>query len=57
MTPADPQEEDITQAFELGYNAANGIRLNPRAIHICAGLYGEEWRRPSQNEGLGQTIF
>ncbi|MBO9199050.1 MULTISPECIES: lytic transglycosylase domain-containing protein [Niastella] len=31
---ADPQEEDLTHAFELGYNSANGIRLNPRAIQF-----------------------
>src|ERR1044072_1918368 len=31
---ADPQEEDLTQAFEMGYNASNGIRLNPRAIQF-----------------------
>src|SRR6185295_5317023 len=31
---ADPQEEDLTHAFEQGYNSANGIKLNPRAIQF-----------------------
>lgn len=45
---ADPQEEDITQAFELGYNAANGIRLNPRAIQFVQDYMernGEDLRK------------
>jgi len=31
---ADPREDELTHAFELGYNSANGIRLNPRAIQF-----------------------
>lgn len=45
---ADPQEEDITQAFELGYNASNGIRLNPRAIQFVQDYMernGEDLRK------------
>ncbi len=45
---ADPQEEDITQAFEVGYNAANGIRLNPRAIQFVQDYMernGEDLRK------------
>lgn len=30
---ADPQDQDA-QTLEMGYNAANGIRLNPRAIQF-----------------------
>jgi membrane-bound lytic murein transglycosylase D len=55
---ADPQEEDLTQAFELGYNASNGIRLNPRAIQFVQDYMernGEDlrkmksWARPYFN--------
>ena len=45
---ADPQEEDITHAFELGYNASNGIRLNPRAIQFVQDYMernGEDLRK------------
>jgi membrane-bound lytic murein transglycosylase D len=45
---ADPQEEDITHAFELGYNTANGIRLNPRAIQFVQDYMeknGEDLRK------------
>lgn len=45
---ADPQEEDITLAFELGYNASNGIRLNPRAIQFVQDYMernGEDLRK------------
>lgn len=31
---ADPKEDEVTHALELGYNSANGIRLNPRAIQF-----------------------
>lgn len=31
---ADPQDDDLTHALELGYNSSNGIRLNPRAIQF-----------------------
>ena len=45
---ADPQEEDITHAFEMGYNTANGIRLNPRAIQFVQDYMeknGEDLRK------------
>ena len=45
---ADPQEEDLTHAFELGYNTANGIRLNPRAIQFVQDYMeknGEDLRK------------
>ncbi|WP_207512279.1 lytic transglycosylase domain-containing protein [Longitalea luteola] len=45
---ADPQEEDITHAFELGYNESNGIRLNPRAIQFVQDYMernGEDLRK------------
>ena len=31
---ATPKDNDLTQAFELGYNSANGIRLNAHAIQF-----------------------
>lgn len=31
---ADPQEDELNSAFTSGYNSANGIRLNPRAIQF-----------------------
>jgi membrane-bound lytic murein transglycosylase D len=31
---ATPKNNDLTQAFELGYNSANGIRLNSHAIQF-----------------------
>jgi membrane-bound lytic murein transglycosylase D len=55
---ADPQEEDLAHAFELGYNSSNGIRLNPRAIQFVQDYMernGEDlrkmkgWARPYFN--------
>lgn len=55
---ADPQEEDLALALEMGYNAANGIRLNPRAIQFVQDYMdrnGEDlrkmrgWARPYFN--------
>jgi membrane-bound lytic murein transglycosylase D len=45
---ADPQEEDLTHAFEMGYNTSNGIRLNPRAIQFVQDYMernGEDLRK------------
>jgi membrane-bound lytic murein transglycosylase D len=45
---ADPQEDELTHAFELGYNSANGIRLNPRAIQFVQDYMeknGEDLRK------------
>lgn len=45
---ADPQDDDLTHAFELGYNSANGIRLNPRAIQFVQDYMeknGEDLRK------------
>jgi len=45
---ADPQEEDLTHAFEQGYNSANGIKLNPRAIQFVQDYMeknGEDLRK------------
>jgi len=45
---AEPQEENMTQAFELGYNESNGIRLNPRAIQFVQDYMeknGEDLRK------------
>jgi Predicted soluble lytic transglycosylase fused to an ABC-type amino acid-binding protein len=55
---AEPQEEDLALALEMGYNASNGIRLNPRAITFVQDYmdrYGEDlrkmrsWARPYFN--------
>jgi membrane-bound lytic murein transglycosylase D len=55
---ADPQDEDLNSAFTLGYNSANGIRLNPRAIQFVQDYMeknGEDlrkmkgWARPYFN--------
>ncbi|OQP47152.1 hypothetical protein A4H97_06490 [Niastella yeongjuensis] len=45
---ADPKEEDLNTAFTLGYNSANGIRLNPRAISFVQDYMeknGEDLRK------------
>jgi membrane-bound lytic murein transglycosylase D len=45
---ADPQQEDLTHALELGYYASNGIRLNPRAIQFVQDYMeknGEDLRK------------
>jgi membrane-bound lytic murein transglycosylase D len=45
---ADPQEDDLTHAFEMGYNSANGIKLNPRAIQFVQDYMeknGEDLRK------------
>src|ERR1044072_721192 len=45
---ADPQDEDLNSAFTLGYNSANGIRLNPRAIKFVQDYMeqnGEDLRK------------
>lgn len=55
---ADPQEEDLAIALEMGYSEANGIRLNPRAIQFVQDYMdknGEDlrgmrgWARPYFN--------
>jgi membrane-bound lytic murein transglycosylase D len=45
---ADPQQEDLTHAFEAGYYSSNGIKLNPRAIQFVQDYMeknGEDLRK------------
>jgi membrane-bound lytic murein transglycosylase D len=55
---ADPQEDELALALEMGYNTSNGIRLNPRAIQFVQDYMeknGEDlrkmrsWARPYFN--------
>ncbi|WP_165760340.1 lytic transglycosylase domain-containing protein [Niastella populi] len=54
---ADPQDEDITQAFEVGYNAANGIRLNPRAIQFVQDYMEKNGEDLRKMKGWAQPYF
>jgi membrane-bound lytic murein transglycosylase D len=54
---ATPKDNDLTQAFELGYNSANGIRLNTHAIQFVQDYMKENGDDLRKMKGWAQPYF